>query len=164
MPDARVSVLGFDEVLEVVFCRFPEEIELFLDGGDGGDAFVLFNVCDEFFAVVELVLEDAVPVDGLPEELCMVVERLVRAFLVIARFDVGGVDDDALFFDDAFFDGDGNVFSMRRSRMFSSARRSLRNFASVEEWITSSLGRSPRKYLKDMSYLLRSTRSASDMV
>lgn len=38
----------------------------------------------------------------------MVAERLVRAFLVIARLGVGGVDDDALFFDDAFFDGDGN--------------------------------------------------------
>lgn len=123
VPNARVSVLGFGEVLEVVFCCFLEEIKLFLDGGDGGDAFVLFNVRDEFFAVVELVLEDAalpflghgvllfggdVPVDGLPEELCMVAERLVRAFLVIARFGVGGVDDDALFFDDAFFDGDGN--------------------------------------------------------
>ena len=64
-----------------------------MDGGDGGDAFVLFNVRDAFFAVAELVLEDAVlpflghgvlffggdvSVDGLSEELCMVAERLVR--------------------------------------------------------------------------------------
>src|SRR5690606_15103437 len=56
------------------------------------------------------------------------------------------------------------VLLINRFNRSISFKRSLRNLVSELELITSSSGAISRKYLKDMSYLERSTTSTSDTV
>jgi hypothetical protein len=54
------------------------------------------------------------------------------------------------------------VFAISMSNKFISFRRSLRNFVRELGLMTASSGAMSRKYLKDISYLERSTTSISD--
>ena len=62
-----------------------------------------------------------------------------------------------------FLPGKGGIESHDNSKRFISFKRSLRNLVNELGFMSSSSGDMSRKYLKDISYLERSTTSTSDV-